>query len=299
MKKIRNVALAALITWFVVSASTNAAQEPSAAEKLQQATKNLKEAKDKFEKAEEEFNKAAEEAFGEDGFAKDSIRPYETAIKDAERDKAVWSGKVKQAYDKAVLLNANPLIDTATKKEAMDDFQTFLDIFHAREQAVETAQDTFYEKVRDFLQQFGPQINPNQPTVVEKLDQAQNDLNWAKKDLDEAQKLEEAENAKKAGRAGRTSNVPGTDALLGGALGAAVTGEDAKTAGTPSPAPGPTKVGEQKSAYRRPPMTPYMTEEKEPARMDPMAPYMSLPMGLEREKQEREKKFRDDREPRK
>jgi len=293
MKQIRNLAAAALVTLFCLVSPPDAAEPPSAGEKVQQATKKLKEASDKFEKAEEEFNKAAEEAFGEGGLIPDAIRPYETAIKDAQREKNIASGKLKQAYDKAVMLSFNPTIDAATKKDAKDDYDAYLAVFQAKERAVETAEDTFYEKVRDFLQQIGPQINPNQPTVVEKLDQAQNDLNWAKKDLDEAQKLEEAENAK-AGRAGRMSNVPGTDALLGGALGAAVTGEDAKTAGTPSPAPGSTKVGEQKSAYRRPPMMPYMTEEKEPARMDPMAPYMMPPMGLEREK-----KFRDDREPRK
>jgi tetratricopeptide (TPR) repeat protein len=296
MKKIRNVTLAALVISLALLASTEAAQESSAAEKVEQAAKKWKEANDKFEKAQEEFDKAADEVLGPDGLFPDSMRPYEKAIKDAERDKAIWSGKTKQAYQKAVMLNANPTIDAATKKEAMDDFQTTLDIFNARDQAIKTAKDTYYEKVRDFLQQVWPQLHKDEPTVVDKLDEAQNDLNWARKELEEAEKLEEAEN-KKAGRTGRRANAPGTDALLGGAVGAAVTAEDAKTSGTPNPTAEPTKGGAQKSAYRRPPMMPYMREEKEPDRMDPMTPYMTLPMGPE--KLDREKKSRDDREPRK
>lgn len=175
--------------------TTGRAQALSTAEaNVINAEKKVQAAKDALEKADDAFNDAAEEAFGAEGFAQDLIAQYQTAITDAKKAEAFASAKAAKAYQK---LLAAAVLPGAVPVEEYETFEALLEVVIAKENDVETAENTFYDKVESFLHDIQKQLDPDQATVVDKLNLARADLARAERELSDALDAAEAE-AKKA-----------------------------------------------------------------------------------------------------
>ena len=183
------------------------AQNAPAPDKVQEAQKKLSDAQKKLEKAEEDFDNAAGELFTNPDYAgaKDLLDMYKSGINDAKKSKAIAEQKANAAFQTAAKLGLKPQLAFHPMGKAMidDAIQDYIDavgIVYAREEAVEEATNTYYEKIREYLNTIHKQLKPDEPTVVEKLDDAERDVAYAKKELQEAQDAEDARVAKpKAG----------------------------------------------------------------------------------------------------
>ena len=197
--------LGALVIFLIPLAAYG--QNPPASDKVQAAQKKLSEAQKKLEKAEEDFDNVAEDLFTNPDYApvKGLLDSYKTAINDAKKSKAIAEQKANAAFQTAAKLGLKPQLAFHPMGKAMinDAIQDYIDavgIVYAREEAVEEATNTYYEKIREYLNTIHKQLKPDEPTVVEKLDDAERDVESAKKELQEAQDAEDARVAKqKAG----------------------------------------------------------------------------------------------------
>ncbi|HKA32793.1 MAG TPA: hypothetical protein VKH64_06245 [Candidatus Binatia bacterium] len=202
--------LAALAIFWVAFAAYG--QNTPAPDKVQEAQKNLSDAQKKLEKAEEDFDKAADELFTNPDWApvKDLLDGFKSAINDAIKTKAIFEQKANAAFQTAAKLGLKPQLAFQPNGKAIinDAIQGYIDaveIVYAKQEAVEEATNTYYEKIREYLQNIHKQLNeqqnkPDEKTVVEKLDDAERDVEYAKKELQEAQDAEDARVAKqKAG----------------------------------------------------------------------------------------------------
>ncbi|GEM_PF-6154057 len=187
-------------------------QNTPAADKVQQAQKKLNDAQKNLEKAEEDFDTAAEELFTNPDYApvKDLLDDYKSAINDAKKSKAIAEQKANKAFQDAAKLGLKPQLafqpnGKAIINEAIQDYIDAVGIVYAKQEAIDEATNTYYEKIRDYLNQIHKQLNehagkPEEKTVVEKLDDAETAVVYAKKELQDAQDALEAEDARAAAK---------------------------------------------------------------------------------------------------
>ncbi|HEY1267606.1 MAG TPA: hypothetical protein VGH16_10140 [Candidatus Binatia bacterium] len=191
-------------------------QNAPAADKVQQAQKKLSDAQKKLEKAEEDFDKAADDVFNNPDFApiKESLDGYKTAINDANKSKAIAEQKAKAAFQTAAKLGLKPQLafqpqGKAIINDAIQDYIDAVEIVQSKQEAVEEATNTYYEKIREYLDSIQKQLKPDEPTVVEKLDEAERDVIYAKKELQDAQEAEDARVAKEKAGVKPVQMMPG------------------------------------------------------------------------------------------
>ncbi|HEY6199818.1 MAG TPA: hypothetical protein VI231_14505 [Candidatus Binatia bacterium] len=185
-------------------------QNTPAADKVQQAQKKLNEAQKNLEKAEEDFDKAADELFTNEDYApvKELLDDYKASINDAKKSKAIAEQKANKAFQDAAKLGLKPQLafqpnGKAIINEAIQDYIDAVGIVYAKQDAIDEATNTYYEKVREYLNSIQKQLNahdgkPDEKTVVEKLDDAETAVVYAKQALIDAQDAQDAEDARVA-----------------------------------------------------------------------------------------------------
>jgi exonuclease VII large subunit len=185
-------------------------QNTPAADKVQEAQKKLNDAQKKLEKAEEDFDNAADAMYNNPDYApvKQSLDGYKSAINDAKKSKAIAEQKANAMFQTAAKLGLKPQLafqpnGKAIINEAIQDYIDAVGIVYGKQEAIEEAENTYYEKVREYLDSIQKQLNahdgkPDEKTVVEKLDDAERDVEYAKKEMQDALDAQDAEDARAA-----------------------------------------------------------------------------------------------------
>jgi hypothetical protein len=206
---VRSIIGAVLIFSMAISAY---GQNTPAADKVQEAQKKLSDAQKNLETAEEEFDTAAEELFTNPDYkpVKELLDAQKGVINDAKKSKAIAEQKANKAFQDAAKLGLKPQLafqpnGKAIINDAIQDYVDAVGIVYAKQDAIDDATNTYYEKIRDYLNQIHKQLNehagkPDEKTVVEKLDDAESAVEHAKQALIEAQDAQDAEDARAAAK---------------------------------------------------------------------------------------------------